>query len=82
MTGEEEREIIREISQLKALALQKIKQIEDGRHERAKEIRRLYFTERKKQAEIALIFGIAQGSVSRLVSELSCPDIKRIRGCN
>lgn len=38
---------------------------------KAKEVRRLYFKEGKKQREIAEKFGITQGSVSRIVSGLS-----------
>ena len=36
--------------------------------EKAVEIRRLYFEEKKLQREIAEQFGITQGSVSRIVS--------------
>ena len=38
--------------------------------EKAQEIRRLYFKERKKQQEIAEQFGIAQSSVSRIISDM------------
>lgn len=36
--------------------------------EKAKKIRLLYFREGKKQHEIAAMFGISQGNVSRIVS--------------
>ena len=36
--------------------------------DKANAIRHLYFKERKKQREIAELFGIAQGSVSRIIS--------------
>ena len=39
--------------------------------EKAREIRRLYFSDRLKQREIAARFGITQGSVSRIISGIS-----------
>jgi DNA-directed RNA polymerase specialized sigma subunit len=35
---------------------------------KAQRIREMYFSERVKQTEIARVFGIAQGNVSRIVS--------------
>lgn len=45
------------------------------RRNRAIEIRRLYFVERKKQVHIARQFGIKQGSVSRIISGLTYCDL-------
>ena len=36
--------------------------------EKAETIRSLYFSRQKKQAELAEMFGLRQGSVSRIVS--------------
>jgi DNA-binding transcriptional regulator LsrR (DeoR family) len=36
--------------------------------EKADEIRRLYFSRKKKQAELAAMFGIRQNTVSRIIS--------------
>lgn len=36
--------------------------------QKAEEIRRLYFSRQKKQAEIAEMFGIRQNTVSRIIS--------------
>ena len=46
------------------------------RNDRAKRIRHLFFTERKKQTKIAADLGMAQGSVSRIVSGYTCVDIQ------
>lgn len=35
---------------------------------KAEEIRRLYFSREKKQAELAAMFGIRQNTVSRIIS--------------
>jgi DNA-binding transcriptional regulator LsrR (DeoR family) len=37
--------------------------------EKAEEIRKLYFSRQKKQSELAAMFGIKQGSVSRILSD-------------
>ena len=37
--------------------------------EKAEEIRKLYFSRQKKQWELAEMFGIRQGSVSRILSD-------------
>jgi len=42
------------------------------RIDRAKAIRAMYFKHHKSQTEIAKIFGIMQGSVSKIVSGFSC----------
>ena len=36
--------------------------------EKVREVRRLYFVERKKQHEIGAMFGLAQSSIHRIVS--------------
>jgi len=37
-------------------------------YEKAAQIRDLYFSRQKKQTELAVMFGLAQGSVSRIIS--------------
>ena len=37
--------------------------------EKAAEMRRLYFVEKLRQVEIARLFGVAQGTVSRIISD-------------
>ena len=43
----------------------------DMTFEKAEQMRHLYFTRQKKQAELGRIYGIRQGSVSRILSGLS-----------
>ena len=38
-------------------------------HQRAEKIRKLYFVDRMKQVDIAKQEGMAQGSISRIISE-------------
>ena len=43
--------------------------------QKAREARRMYFQERRKQREIAAVLGCTQSTVSRIISDLTWLDV-------
>lgn len=68
----DESELLKKINYHKKQSKKLCDELHKKRKARAEDMRVLYFKKRMKQTEIAKMYKMRQGSVSRIISELSC----------
>lgn len=68
--------LLAKLAENKRIGSELATELAEYRHSRAKDIRHQYFTQKRTQTDIARSLGMAQGSVSRIVSDFSCVDIR------